>query len=185
MKIRKEQSEEWCGNINKIIQAVDEAAEDLEAIEKQLGYSVQATDSDQTLWARLRKVKALADKIHEYFCRSWVGKMAAGQPMTEKEFRLMQASGCVGYTAKNFGLSPVSDYEVFMHCCYEDDKGSCYINPGKKRPVFETDAKTGNKYIRIQFGRYPEELHTKNLRPKQRVFFETHLPAVYRRFRKD
>ena len=80
------------------------------------------------------------------------------------------------------GLSPVDDYEVFRNLCYEDDERVCYIDLGKPEPKKPNDM---DMAIGIKFGRKPERLWAKHLRPEQRVFFEKHWPDVLKRFKED
>jgi hypothetical protein len=80
---------------------------------------VQAKNSDQRLFNRLYEIQTLTKNVHSEFCSSWIAKLAAGQPMTEKEFYLFKVSDCGVCSAKGFGLLPVGDYEIFLNCCYK------------------------------------------------------------------
>jgi hypothetical protein len=185
MKAKNERPARWGANIGKLIEAVDEASRNLEALESRRRQRKQDHDSARPLRDCLLEIKKLADALDNEFCRSWIAKLAGVQPMTEKEYYLMRASGCEGYTAKGFGLVEVSDYEVFKHFYYEDDEKRCHINPAEQRPTFEMDPETGKGFIRMSCGRYPEELQAKYLRPEQRAFLAKHLPAILARFRKN
>jgi hypothetical protein len=87
------------------------------------------------------------------------------------------------FTAREFGLSRVSDFEVFSMMCYEDERSWTHINPGLCAPPSWKPG--GVRQVPTEFGRAPEECSLSRLRPEQLAFFERYLPHVLARFGRE
>jgi hypothetical protein len=131
------------------------------------------------LQEQLESIRSLANKGTERLGFKPCAKLIAGECLTEQEYFLLRAMGINELTAKSIGLSSVDDYKVFLNLYYEDEKWRCYINPALKPRDPEATR------IAMRFGRPPEELHLKNLRPEQKEFFKKYLPEVLTRFQRD
>jgi hypothetical protein len=110
------------------------------------------------------------------FTASPLESLVRGTPLSPEQYYLLSAMGVVRATAKHLGLSEWDDHEAFTMLHYEDDGWSGYINPAEQ-PRDVSSNRAG-----LQFGRPPEELPVRGLRPEQRRFFEQHLPTVLARF---
>ena len=185
MKKQRKHSKQWPDAITELLRVSELAMETLKSLKQQAGKNPRLQASLGSLSKQLDEIQKAAKKIHQITCGSPAEKFLAGKHMTEPEYYFSRAHGCDLYTAKGLGLSPVDDYEVFTHCCYNDDEMFCYINPAEKPPVREVGKETGMEIVRIRIGRSPEELQAKYLRPEQHQFFEKFLPDVLKRFKTD
>ncbi len=122
------------------------------------------------------RIHKTAEAVNERTVRQPARKLLQGRPLTEQEYYLVRTGGVHLNTAHQLGFSPVDEYRLYRHLCYEDDRRICCINPEPKQTNVDDNAVT------IQLGCTPEELHTQHLRPDQKAFFQEHLPELLARF---
>jgi hypothetical protein len=185
MTKRKTETTDWCSDLGNLNGLIEMAIYVLEEFEKESGEDVKTHNGDQSLRRQLQEIRCLAGKMHYNLCGTLAAKLAAHEPFSEREYHLMCASGCNFWSAKYLGISDVSDYEVFLNCCYEDDRTRTYIMPMEKPPFEWVDKKTGTRKVKIRIGRAPEEICLGDLSPKQRHFFKEHAPHILKRFIQD
>ena len=183
MKKQNNRKEQWPYQLQELVGDCIVAQEMVEELDEQRIDNVIL----QPIKKQLLKVESMASRLHERMCRTPARKLFSPDRMTltEQEYYFLRATGCNLFDTKALGLSPVSDYEAFVHFCYEDDEKVCFIDSREKLPVHDEDKKTGTFSIRIPLGCSPEELHVKHLRPEQKKFFRECLPGVYDRFQKN
>lgn len=182
MKKNKNEKTDWCSDLCVLIEQIEGATQNLEDFEKEFAEDVKTRDADKSLRHQLQEIRFTAGKIKEKLCHTWTLKFAAHEPLSEQEFYLMLASGINFWSAKELGISQVSDYDLFLNCCYEDDRSRTYIMPTEKPPFEWVDKKTGSRKVKIRLGRAPEEIRLEALSPKQRHFFEKHAQHILERF---
>jgi len=105
--------------------------------------------------------------------------------ITEREYLLAQAAGLQLPTAQSIGITPVSDYEVYLNCVYEDDKVILLMNPNETPQIVTVDEQTDNIRIRIRLASSPEETNLAYYTPEQREFFAKYRPDVLKRAQQD
>ena len=181
-KQQKKEQKKWQDQLRELFDACCETLEIVDGVDEDMSWGEL-----RSLRNKLVRVKRMADQLKSSMCGTPASKILSlnRRSMTEQEYYLLCATGCKLFTANELGLSPVSDHEAFIHCCYEDDEKVCYIVPTEKPPVRNEEKKTGKFTIRMRLGCSPEELHVKYLRPEQKKFFQELLPDVYDRFQKD
>lgn len=182
MKKQKKTQLSWLNQLTELNRTCDYVLEMVDEADGNM-----SPDELRTLRDELGKVKRIAEQLHVTMCQTPVGKMIGldRMSMTKQEYYFLCAAGAKLFSTDQLGISPVSDYQAFLNCCYEDDEKVCYINPAKKPPVEDEDKKTGSFTIRVGIGYPPEELHLKYLRPEQKEFFAKFLPDVLERFQQD
>ena len=182
MKKQKKEQKKWPDQLRELVDACCETLEIVDEVDEDMSQAELLS-----LRKELGKVKRMADQLRSSMCTIPASKAFSlnRMSMTEQEYYLLCAAGCKLFTANGLGLSPFSDYEAFIHCCYEDDEKVCYIDPAEKPPVADEKKKTEKFTIRMRLGCSPEELHIKYLRPEQKEFFQELLPDVYDRFQTD
>jgi len=136
-------------------------------------------DSISSLVQHIKRIRRIADAINGRMVRSPSKKLLAGETLTEQEYFFIRTGDVHLNTAHQVGLSPIDEYAIYRHLCYEDDNVICCINP---EPIPE---ETPDNVVQVRWGINPEELHAKHLRPEQRDFFEEHLPDLLARFQKN
>lgn len=184
MKKQKQQQKDWAEQIRDLLQAVEVAREDL-------GDSVNKYRDGEDLERGLRclgddlaRISHLADQLYQNMYVIPIRRMFSLDRMniTRQQYSLARAAGLELFTAKGLKICPVDDYEVYQHCCYENEEMVCFVDPDENPPVETVDKKTGHTLVRLRVARSPEELEAKCLRPEQRRFFEKYRPDALARF---
>jgi len=125
----------------------------------------------------LHDVKSQASDLKEDFLFGPLVKLLSGKRLTKAEFHFLASVEVLNWSAKLFGLSPATDFEVFDNFCCEISDETFQINPD---PLVVRDHK-----IRafVPPTKFPEQICISDLRPSQRDFFATHLPDLFARFK--
>ena len=125
-----------------------------------------------TLHRSLDAARATVAELSERIRFIPVNKRVLGRRLSREEYFVLLAQGVALGSHKDLGLSKLDDYEVFDMFFYEDDERLGYINPSPPgTATLPNDV-------------HPEEISFDRLRPEQRVFFDKHLPAVGKRFKR-
>jgi len=136
----------------------------------------------------LHAIEGAARAAFERYSSGPVIKFARGIPLTPEEYHYLCASG-LDWGAKDAGLSPLTDFEVFSMFFYEDDKRHTLINPDAlarwPRGPAEVGVEVVHDRVFARLGTPPEELSLSALRPEQKDFFQDYLPKIYARFKQD
>jgi hypothetical protein len=162
--------------IDDIAHGVQATLEDLEQGEISVD---EFQDLLPSLIRHMKRIRRIANTINGRMVRNPGRKLLRGETLTEQEYFFLRTGGVHLNTAHQLGLSPLDEYAIYRHLCYEDDKVICCVNP---EPMPE---KAPENVIRVRMGKAPEELHDTHLRPEQRDFFEEHLPGLWARFQKN
>ena len=183
---QKKISENWSKQICKLNEIAEAALSDLDEFEE-CGITVKVEDSEESLRGQLHKIKSLAFKLHETLISNPIRTAFSKDriSLSEQDYWLLRAQGLKLFTAKRVGISPVSDYEVYKNCIYEDEEKVCFLDPDETSEVETVDKKTGHIKIRFRISRSPEELELKHLRPEQKEFFAKYRPDVLARLKKN
>ena len=182
MKKQKNIQLSWPDQIKELVNACDEVLGIVKNADEDMGHAER-----QSLEKELAKVKGMADRLYSTLYQEPVGKIVSldRMNMTEEQYYLLCANGCKLFSAEELGISPVSDYQAYLNCCYEDEEQVCYIDPREKPPVENERDGNGHFSVRLRIGCYPEELHIKHLRPSQKEFFKEYMPELLARFQQD
>ncbi len=187
--------EAWSDEIRQIkhiLESVEHATEGLRVLDQWLwgnvvGHDVlpcempePARSSLERLRQELASMRRAGQELFSRFSSGPVAELLDGHRLTREEYYLLAAADIWEMipwgTAKQLGLSPCDDFEVFSFFWYQDNMRFGYINPE------EVQRDPGSQRVRARFGRPPEEIRLSALRPDQREFFERYLPAIYARF---
>jgi len=135
----------------------------------------------------MREIQRVTDQLIEELLVGPIKKILSidRRNITEREYLLAHAAGFQLPTAQSIGIAPVSDYEVYLNCVYEDDKAVCLMDPNETPQVETVDKQTGNIRIRIRLARSPEETRLAHYTPEQREFFAKYRPDVLARAQQD
>ena len=136
-------------------------------------------ESLPTLIHDVERLHKVARAVNERMVHRPALKVWRGKPLTEQEYYFMRAAGVLMNSAHQLGLSPVDEYELHRHFCYEDDQKFCYVHPGPK------PKKSRGRRIQLKVGCVPEQLSAQHLRPEQKAFFEEYLPELLARFQNN
>ena len=130
----------------------------------------------------INKIRNNARDIDESVALSPTMKLLWGHLLTREEFYLLSArlsvDGEALPTAKDIGLSSFDDFEIFCLLHYNNDQKQGYVDVGPPLATRKNDAT-------VFFGKPPESVPLRCLRPEQKQFFERYLPEIFRRFNRD
>jgi len=135
----------------------------------------------------MQEIRRGDEQFHEEFLIGPIRKILSKdrRNITEREYLLAQAAGFQLPTAQSIGIAPVSDYEVYLNCVYEDDKIVCFMDPNETPQIKTVDEQTGKTRIRIRLARSPEETNISYYTPEQKRFFAKYRPDVLARAQQD
>ena len=148
--------------------------------------TMQLGDSLYALNDALQKLTASVGGVADAHSRALLSFLG-GKRLDREQFYILLATGCIEWTNKTVGLSDFDDFELFDLLRYEakGQSGYIYLAPDIDYvPDVEPDdwaftfmARTYRKAIFA-----PETIQWSSLSPRQRSFFEKHLPEVVGRF---
>lgn len=135
----------------------------------------------------LRHIRRGAEELHNALRGSPIRMMLSTNRLnlTEVQYHLLRAAGVELPTGKELGISPVTDYELYRMCIYEDESGICFMHPNEKPPAEVVKDSNGSFAIRPRMAISPEETAIEHYRPEQETFFAENRPDVLARARKN
>jgi hypothetical protein len=97
--------------------------------------------------------------------------------VTEQQYLFAHAAGFTFLTAKSLKVSPISDYEAYLLCVYEDDEVVAFMHPDETPPP--PPRHEGNTtFVPVHVALSPEEVDVAHLRPEQVEFFTKYRPDI-------
>jgi len=183
MKKRKTQEQDWTKRLQKHREDCDLTREALLELDREFEDDGDLRPLLHRLRDQIREICGDAIWLHETMCAAPIRTAFSLERMniTEEQYWFLRAAGLEFITAKGLGIAPLSDFEVYKNCVYEDDKTVCFLDPDETPEVKSVNKKTGRTSIRIRLARSPEECHLKHFRPEQKQFFAKYRPDVLAR----
>ena len=183
MNTENERPVDWAGILHKHCINCEGLTALLEQVEVTLNGDGSTVQQFAELKSILREITEEAESLHEALCVKPMRRMLSGERMklTRQEYHILQSAGVSLPTAKQLGLSPVDDYEVYQQCIYEDDKMVAFMHPDETSEVEEDNSRPGTRVIRVRFALSPEECSLEHFRPDQKDFWIKHRPDVIAR----
>lgn len=187
MKKKEKKQNDWTKLLASHRATCDIALEELDKLvqEFQDGENIQKPLS--RFRENMREIRRGAEQLHEELYIVPIRKFFSVERrnITEQQYLIARAAGLGLPTAHELGISPVSDYEVYCNCVYEDDRSVCFIDPDETPQVKTVDKRTGKTSIRIRLALSPEETRLAHYTPEQREFFAKYRPDVLTRAQQD
>lgn len=136
MKKKNERNHNWVQMLQNLQQTCGQVKVYLEKLEN----ACEAGEDVAVLVRQLRKVTLQAcreaDQLPEVLFESPVRRIFSADRLnvTKQQLQLACAAGLDCLTAKSLGVSPISDYEAYRPCVYEDDKEVAFSHPDETPP---------------------------------------------------
>ena len=179
---------DWCEELRKLIAAADaleNAVRMSESWARETGVASDILPRDvpdphhrklPSTTVAVRERRRLAAELFEELCTRPAASFLGGSRLSRQQYYLLRALGAEFGTAHALGISPCDDFECFENLYYSDDFWKGYINPTERPgdPAVRT--------VGMRFGRPPEELSRRALRPEQQKILASYLPDVMARF---
>ena len=179
MKKKEERNHNWVQMLQNHQQTCGQVKVYLEKLEN----ACEAGEDVAVLVRQLRKVTLQACREAEQLCEvlfeSPVRRIFSADRVnvTEQQLQLARAAGLDCFTAKSLGVSPITDYEAYRLCVYEDDQIVWFWHPDEPPP--SPPRHEGNTItVRGRAALSPEEVDPDHLRPEQIEFFTKYRPDV-------
>ncbi len=175
----KEQDHDW----TRMLQQHAETCEQLKA---RIARLERVCENDEDVAGVVRQLNRIvlqtcreADELSRVLHESPVRRIFSADRLnvTEEQLLLARAAGFSCFTAKSLGVSPISDYEAYRLCVYEDDERVWFIHPDEPPP--SPPRHEGNTIIvRGKAALSPEEVDVAHFRPEQVEFFTKYRPDI-------
>ncbi len=175
----KQEAMDWHSQLQQLSQRCDAVSELWPELDRRL----HGGGDIRSLLARIRDEMGQITKethdLHETMVIRPIRRMFSPDRLnvTEQQYLLARAAGFNSFTTKSLGVSPISDYEAYRLCVYEDDEIVWFWHPDQTPPG--PDRHEGNiVVVRGKAALSPEEIDTAHLRPEQLEFIRKHRPDI-------
>lgn len=186
MKTKKKRDRNWTKMLQDHSMVCEAVKRGLEELDRRLEDGDDVTDALDQLKNLVLRMHRGADLLAKVLHRLPVAKAFSADRLniTEQQYWLLCAVGFNGFfTARSLGVSPISDYEAYQLCVYEDDKVVAFLDPDETPPP--PPRRNGRKKtIAVHLALSPEEVDPAYLRPEQIDFFKKYRPDVLPRLGK-
>jgi hypothetical protein len=183
MKKQKRQEQDWTKRLRKHRENCELTRDALMELDQEFEDGGDLRPLLHRLRNQIREICGDAGWLHETICVAPIRTAFSLNRMniTEQQYWFLRAAGLELFTAKTLGIAPLSDYEVYQNCVYEDDEIVCFVDPDETPEVETVHKKTGSTSIRIRLAHSPEECKLRHFRPEQKRFFAKYRPDVLAR----
>jgi len=187
MKKKGKKQNDWTELLASHRAACDIAFEELDKLVQEFQDGENIKKPLDRFRKRLLEIQRGAIQLHEELYTVPIRKICSVERrnITEQQYLLARAAGFPLLTAQAIGIAPVSDYEAYLNCIYEDDKTVCFMDPDETPQVKTVNKRTGKRRIRIRLACSPEETRLAHYTPEQREFFNKFRPDVLARAQHD
>jgi hypothetical protein len=170
---------EWVSHLKEHCEQCDEISIALDQIQAEYcdGNDIKAELSE--LGDKIRALQAGTQSLYERMVVNPFRHMLSADRLnlTEEEYWLVLAAGFECFTAKSLGVSPISDYEAYRMCVYEDDKFVDFVHPDETPPP-PTVWKGNTMVVYGRLALSPEEVDIAHFRQEQVEFFTKWRPDI-------
>lgn len=179
MNSRKRRDRNWVQMLQNHSMVCETVKRGLEELDQELEDGKDVTDALDRLKNPVLRMRRGADLLAKVLHISPMVKAFSGDRLniTEQQHLFLCAAGVTCFTVKSLGVSPISDYEAYRLCVYEDDEVVAFMHPDETPPP--PPRRDGNKTtVTVHLALSPEEVDRDYLRPEQIEFFTQYRPDV-------
>ena len=179
---------DWPTQVQEHRQHCEAASETMAELIRQADKGGGTARLVRRLGEEIEQISQEAHQLHQILLKDPIDKALSLDRLnlSEQQYRLLQAGGLDLSNAKQLGVSPISDYEAYRFCTYEDETGINFMDPNETpHTVTRIKGRPGAKLIRIRLAQSPEECRVACLRPEQRAFFAEYRPDVLKRMQPE
>ena len=183
MKRKKKQDCNWPQILQNHSMVCEAVKRGLEELDRMLQDGEDITDVVGSLRKSVLRMHREAELLSKMLIESPVRRIFSADRLnvTDQQLLFARAAGFSCFTAKSLGVSPITDYEAYRLCVYEDDKRVWFLHPDE-RPASPPRRKGNTIFVHGKAALSPEEVDPDYLRPEQFKFFTKYRPDVLPRF---